>query len=155
MVILCTDVYLEAEKILQIYALRWNIECYFKEIKQNFNFLKEETGAYETHYASIHLAAMRYVLLYHISLSQSQLKYAAIRKKLNFQMELFSFAVLAWKTIKHIVNEVIDENLNKIQSRAIKEAIDDKVTAFLHRALQIDPASIKRLQAAEKQGILP
>ena len=154
-VILCTDVYLEAEKILQIYALRWNIECYFKEIKQNFNFLKEETGAYETHYASIHLAAMRYVLLYHISLSQSQLKYAAIRKKLNFQMELFSFAVLAWKTIKHIVNEVIDENLNKIQSRAIKEAIDDKVTAFLHRALQIDPASIKRLQAAEKQGILP
>jgi len=154
-VILCTDTHLEAEKILQIYALRWSIECYFKEVKQNFNFLKEESGAYETHYASIHLAAMRYVLLYHISLSQSRVKFAAVRKKLNFQMQLFSFAILAWETIKHVVNEVLDEMLKKIQSQAIKKAIDDKVTEILHCALQIDPASIKRLQVAEKQGILP
>ena len=154
-VILCTEPSIEAEKILEIYALRWSIECYFKEIKQNFGFLKEETGAYETHYASIHLAAMRYVLLYHISLSQLELKFAAIRKKLNFQMELFSFAVLAWDEIKHVVNGVLDELLEGPLAQTIMKAIDERVTEYLHRALQIDTKSIEELQYAEKQGLLP
>ena len=39
-VFLCTDVKLSDAKILEVYALRWSIEVYFKEIKQNLGFLK-------------------------------------------------------------------------------------------------------------------
>ncbi len=62
-VFLSTDDTLEAEEILEIYSLRWSIEVYFKEIKQNLGFLKEQTGDYAVHYASIHLCAIRYILI--------------------------------------------------------------------------------------------
>ncbi|MEO8426730.1 MAG: transposase, partial [Verrucomicrobiota bacterium] len=37
---LCTDLTLNNTKILEVYSLRWSIEVYFKEIKQNLGFLK-------------------------------------------------------------------------------------------------------------------
>ena len=38
---LSTDVQLGMSKMLEIYALRWGIEVYFKEAKQHLGFLKE------------------------------------------------------------------------------------------------------------------
>ncbi|MGP8239833.1 MAG: transposase [Limisphaerales bacterium] len=38
-VFLCTEVKLSETKILEVYALRWSIEVYFKEIKQNLGQL--------------------------------------------------------------------------------------------------------------------
>jgi len=35
-----TDINLDAAKILEIYALRWAVEVYFKEAKQHRGFLK-------------------------------------------------------------------------------------------------------------------
>jgi len=61
---LCTDTTLSEAKILEVYALRWSIEVYFKEIKQNLGFLKEQSGRYQLAYASVHLAAVRYLLLF-------------------------------------------------------------------------------------------
>lgn len=63
-VFLCTDLTLSDAKILQVYSLRWSIEVYFKEIKQNLGFLKEQSGRYQLAYASVHLAALRYLLLF-------------------------------------------------------------------------------------------
>ena len=62
---LSTDTRLSAQKILEIYALRWGIEIYFKEAKQHFGYLKEQTGDYAVHYASIHLCAIRFLLISH------------------------------------------------------------------------------------------
>ena len=63
-VFLCTDVALSDAKILEVYALRWSIEVYFKEIKQHLGFLKEQSGRYQVAYASVHLGAMRYLRLF-------------------------------------------------------------------------------------------
>src|SRR5258708_7459987 len=57
-VFLCTNVKLSEAKILEVYALRWSIEVYFKEIKQNLGFLKEQSGRYQLAYSSVHLAAI-------------------------------------------------------------------------------------------------
>jgi IS4 transposase len=43
---LTTDSQLDDEKILEIYALRWRIEVYFKEAKQKHGFLKEQSRHY-------------------------------------------------------------------------------------------------------------
>ncbi len=37
-----------------------SVRCEFKEAKQNFGLLAEQSGAYQYVYASVHLAAMRY-----------------------------------------------------------------------------------------------
>jgi len=72
-VFLCTDVTLSDAKILEVYALRWSIEVHFKEIKQNLGFLKEQSGRYQLAYASVPLAAMRYLLLFEAMLRSGQL----------------------------------------------------------------------------------
>ena len=77
-VFLCTDVTLTDSKILQVYALRWSIEVYFKEIKQHLGFLKEQSGRYELAYASVHLSAIRYLLLFEAMLRNGQLDYGQI-----------------------------------------------------------------------------
>jgi hypothetical protein len=46
-VFLGTDVTLKDANILEIYALRWSIEVFFKEIKQNLGFVKEQSGRYQ------------------------------------------------------------------------------------------------------------
>ncbi len=52
---LTTDPTMSLTKILEIYALRWGIEVYFKEAKQHLGFLKEQTWTFASHTASIHL----------------------------------------------------------------------------------------------------
>lgn len=50
-------------KMLEIYALRWGIEVYFKDAKQHLGFLQEQTCTFASHISSIHLAAIRYLIL--------------------------------------------------------------------------------------------
>lgn len=80
-VFLCTDLTLSDAKILEVYALRWSVEVYFKEIKQNLGFLKEQSGRYQLAYASVHLAALRYLLLFEAMLRNGQLTYGEIRDR--------------------------------------------------------------------------
>ena len=43
---LCTDTHLTATDILELYAMRWAIEVYFKEAKQHLGLLKEQSNHY-------------------------------------------------------------------------------------------------------------
>jgi len=45
-VFLCTDRGLSATEILELYAMRWAIEVYFKEAKQHLGLLKEQSNHY-------------------------------------------------------------------------------------------------------------
>lgn len=62
-VFLSTDPELDAPKMLELYAMRWAIEVYFKESKQHLGFLKEQARHYACYVASIHLSAIRFCLL--------------------------------------------------------------------------------------------
>ena len=44
---LSTELKSTAESVLMIYSLRWSIEVYFKEVKQNLGLLAEQSGAYQ------------------------------------------------------------------------------------------------------------
>ena len=46
---LTTDSQMNDETILEIYALRWGIEVYFKEAKQKLGFLKEQSRHYSAY----------------------------------------------------------------------------------------------------------
>jgi hypothetical protein len=49
--------------MLEVYALRWGIEVYFKETKQKLGFMKEQIRHYSAYLASIHLTGLRFCLL--------------------------------------------------------------------------------------------
>jgi hypothetical protein len=155
--LLCTDVDYTIEKILRIYALRWSIEVYFKEVKQNMGFLKEQTGDYVVHYASIHLAAIRYSLFFNLMLDNGSLSFGEIRSKITGKLERLSFATVLWELFKSIIHGTLDQFEQSIGGKmikTIKDAIDCTVEKFLQQALQMDDTSCQRQIKAEALGVI-
>ncbi len=155
-VFLSTDVDLCTEKIFEIYALRWSIEVYFKEIKQHFGFLREQTGNYAVHYASIHLCAIRYMLVAHRMLESGE-SFGAVRNKITKQLELLTFARLLWELFKALIYGVLDRLKNEIPEsiiEMIKRKIATSITDFLDSALQLDECYMENELKAEASGVL-
>lgn len=156
-VLLCTDTAYSPERILELYALRWSIEVYFKEVKQGMGWMKEQSGRYTTHYASIHLAAIRYLLIYSLMLDDGRLKFGEMRNRITGAIEQLGFAAVLWEFFRALLNGALNrfrQSLGKETLEAITAAIDATVEEFLFKALQIDSDSVYAQLRAEKLGIL-
>jgi hypothetical protein len=156
-VFLCTDLKLSDAKILEVYALRWSIEVYFKEIKQNLGFLKEQSGRYELAYASVHLAALRYLLLFEAMLRADQLSYGEIRDRESGRLQTLTYATLLWQLFRALIEGALEGLIRDLGRRVIKKvlaAIDQTVEGFLNQALQISPEQIAAQLKAEELGYL-
>jgi hypothetical protein len=156
-VFLCTDVTLQEAKILEVYALRWSIEVYFKEIKQNLGFLKEQSGRYELAYASVHLAALRYLLLFEAMLRNGQLSYGEIRDRDSGRLLTLTYATLLWQLFRALIEGALEELVQQLGDKVVQQvmqAIDGTVEAFLNDALQISPELVSAQLEAEELGYL-
>ena len=156
-IFLTTDLESTAEKILEIYALRWSIEVYFKEVKQNFGFLAEQSSRYQFSYASIHLAAMRYILIFETMLRSGGLSYGEVRDKQSGRLTILSYAGLMWQLFRGLIEGALDQLTGLLGDDVIakvSDAIDEAVDSFLNQALQIDPAQIDGQLYAESIGEL-
>jgi len=156
-VFLTTDLEANAEKVLEIYALRWSIEVYFKEVKQNFGFLAEQSGRYQFSYASVHLAAMRYALIFEAMLRSGGLSYGEVRDKQSGRLTILSYAGLMWQLFRGLIEGALDQLSSILGDDVIEkvvDAIDEAVDSFLNRALQIDSAQIAGQLHAESIGEL-
>jgi hypothetical protein len=156
-VFLCTDKKLSDAKILEVYSLRWSIEVYFKEIKQNLGFLKEQSGRYQFAYASVHLAALRYLLLFEAMLRQGRLSYGEIRDRQSGQLQTLTYAALLWQLFRALIEGALEGLVRDLGRKIIKKvlaAIDHSVESFLRQALQISPQQVAVQLKAEKLGYL-
>jgi hypothetical protein len=156
-VFLCTDVTLPEVKILEVYALRWSIEVYFKEIKQHLGFLQEQSGRYEFAYASIHLSAIRYLLLFEAMLRNGRLDFGQVRDQLTGQLQLLTYAALLWQLFRALIEGALDGLAQEVGQSVIEkmmQAIDQTVETFLNDALQISPAQVAANLKAEELGYL-
>ena len=156
-VFLCTDVTLSDTKILEIYALRWSIEVYFKEIKQHLGFLKEQSGRYQLAYASVHLAALRYLLLFEAMLRGGQLSYGEIRDRESGRLQLLTYAALLWLLFRALIEGVLEalvRDLGRKLIRRVLAAIDQTVEDFLNDALHLSPEQAAVQLKAEELGYL-
>jgi hypothetical protein len=156
-VFLCTQVRLSDEKILETYSLRWSIEVYFKEIKQHLGFLKEQSGRYQLAYASVHLAALRYLLLFEAMLRSGQLTYGQIRDRESGQLQTLTYASLLWQLFRALIAGALESlvrDLGRKTVQKVTEAIDQTVEAFLNEALQISPEHVAAQLRAEELGYL-
>jgi len=156
-VFLCTDVTLSEAKILEVYSLRWSIEVYFKEIKQNLGFLKEQSGRYQVAYASVHLAALRYLLLFEAMLRQGRLSYGEIRDRESGRLQVLTYAALLWQLFRALIEGALEglvRDLGRKVVRRVLDAIDQTVEGYLSEALHMIPEQVSVQLKAEELGYL-
>ncbi len=156
-VFLCTDLSLSDAQILEVYSLRWSIEVYFKEIKQHLGFLKEQSGRYQLAYASVHLAAMRYLLLFEAMLRSGRLSYGETRDRDSGRLQILTYAALLWHLFRALIEGALDGLIRALGRKTVKRvlaAIDQTVEGFLNDALQISPEHVAVQLKAENLGYL-
>lgn len=142
---LTTDTQLSTSKMLEVYALRWGIEVYFKEAKQHLGFLTEQTASFASHTASIHLCAIRYLMLVHAKLNTQGARVGDVRANIQDQLDALSFAGRLWQ----IFRAIISGSLNDFQSslgcsvEEIMKIIDNRVNDFFVKSLQLDAFTLK------------
>jgi hypothetical protein len=137
---LTTDAHLSTSKMLEVYALRWGIEVYFKEAKQHLGFLSEQTASFASHTASIHLCAIRYLMLVHAKLAGQEARAGDVRANIQEQLDTLSFAGRLWQVFRAIVSGSL-QGLQKTLGctvEAIMQVIDQRVHDFFVQSLQLD-----------------
>ncbi len=147
-VFLTTDISLEATQILEIYALRWAIEVYFKEAKQHLGFLKEQSNHYAAYIASIHLTAIRFCMLMSAKQSNGESGLAGMRSLMSNNLIDINFAARLWQVFKAIISGALNE-LQELLGDAVTlvmETIEEHIKCFFVQALQLDPKTL-RLEA--------
>lgn len=132
-------------KILEIYALRWSIEVYFKEAKQHLGFLKEQTWSFASHTASIHLTAIRYLMLVYAKREHEDLRVCDIRSQMKDQLTTLDFAQRLWQLFRALISGTIEGFKKKLGKTAevVMTAIDDRIEAFFVQALQLDAFTLE------------
>ena len=128
---------------LEVYALRWGIEVYFKEAKQHLGFLVEQTRTFTSHTASIHLCAIRYLMLVHAKLSDDGARIGELRADIQDQLNLLSFAGRLWQVFRAIISDTLDELGDTLgcSVETLMKMFDEKVGQFLVQCLQLDAST--------------
>jgi SRSO17 transposase len=147
-VFLTTDITLEPQQMLEIYALRWSIEVYFKEGKQYLGFLKEQSNHYAAYVASIHLTAIRFCMLV---IAKAQFLcdgFAQVRNELTANINAIDYAARLWGFFRALIAGALDEMkalLGDVVNQ-VMETIERHVEGFFVQALQLDSRTL-RLEA--------
>lgn len=148
-VFLCTDTHLSASDILELYAMRWTIEVYFKEAKQHLGLLKEQSNHYAAYIASIHLTAIRFCLLVIAKQTNGGESITQIRQSLCRNSTNISFAAKLWHVFRAIITGALDD-LKAILGDSVSlilDTIETHIHCFFVQVLQLDPKTL-RLEAS-------
>lgn len=149
---LTTDTSMLPHQILEIYALRWGIEVYFKESKRHLGLLKEQTNSFASHIASTHLAAIRFCMLIYAKQEGSGLTASAVRNKMVDGLVNLSFSKQLWM----LFHALIYNGLTSIKQQLgcsvdlVMGVIEENINHFFVQALQLDSFTLE--QEALNQG---
>lgn len=143
---LTTDYQLEDEKILEIYALRWGIEVYFKEAKQKLGFLKEQSRHYSAYIASIHLTGLRFCLLLFAKQEAGAAQLSKVRNDFEESLSCLNFASKLWGLFKALIAEALNEmaNLTYLEKSGVLNQIEKKVVDFFTQVMQMDNFTLRQ-----------
>jgi len=144
-VFLCTDTALTTTEILELYAMRWAIEVYFKEAKQHLGLLKEQSNHYAAYIASIHLTAIRFCLLVMAKQTQGFENITQIRQSLCRNSANISFAAKLWQVFRAIITGALDELKTILGDTVtlILETIETHIQCFFVQVLQLDLKTLR------------
>ena len=144
-VFLTTDMSMAPQRILELYAMRWAIEVYFKEAKQHLGFLKEQGTHYASYIASIHLTAIRFCLLTIGQCMHRADSVADMRKQITTNITHIDFAARLWQFFRALVSGALDDMKELLGdvAKLVMDAIELRVQRFFTQALQLDPQTMR------------
>ena len=147
-VFLSTDTKLDSQRMLELYAMRWAIEVYFKESKQHLGFLQEQARHYACYVASIHLTAIRFCLLVLAKQQHGASGVAQMRQQIVGNATQIDFAARLWCCFRALLVGALEEIKPILgdEVNLVMQAIDLHVQRFFVQALQLDPLQL-RLEA--------
>ncbi|MCG6202939.1 transposase [Psychromonas antarctica] len=143
---LTTDSELEDEKILEVYALRWGIEVYFKEAKQKLGFLKEQSRHYSAYIASIHLTGLRFCLLLFAKQEQGSARLSEVRNGFEESLSCLNFASKLWGLFKVLIAGALNEmvSLTTVEKGDVLNKIEQTVVDFFTQVMQMDNFTLRQ-----------
>lgn len=144
-VFLTTDPKLAPRKMLELYAMRWAIEVYFKESKQYLGFLQEKARHYACYVASIHLTAIRFCLLVIAKHQHGASGVAQMRLAIVGNATQIDFVSRLWGCFRALIAGAIEEIKAVLGDKAdlVMQTIDLHVQRFFVQALQLDPLQLR------------
>lgn len=147
-VFLTTDPQLAPQRMLELYALRWAIEVYFKESKQHLGFLQEQARHYACYVASNHLTAIRFCLLVMAKQQHGASGVAQMRQQFVGNATQIDYACRLWGSFRALLCGALDEltPVLGVNAALVVQTIDLHVQRFFVQALQLDPMQL-RLEA--------
>lgn len=143
---LTTDNQLEDEKILEIYALRWGIEVYFKEAKQKLGFLKEQSRHYSAYIASIHITGLRFCVLLFAKQEGDSARLSDVRNDFEESLSCLNFASKLWGLFKALITGALNEmtSLTSADKSDVLKKIEDTVVDFFTQVMQMDSFTLRQ-----------
>ena len=143
---LTTDSQLEDDKILEVYALRWGIEVYFKEAKQKLGFLKEQSRHYSAYIASIHLTGLRFCLLLFAKQEESSARLSDVRNDFEESLSCLNFASKLWGLFKALIAGALNEmaSLTIVDKHDVLNKIEETVIDFFTQVMQMDSFTLRQ-----------
>jgi len=143
---LSTDSQLSDESILEIYALRWGIEVYFKEAKQKLGFLKEQSRHYSAYIASIHLTGLRFCLLLFAKHESGAHRLSDVRNEMEENMSSLNFASKLWGLFKALISGALGEiiELSSEDKANVMAKINKTVINFFTQVMQMDSFTLRQ-----------
>ena len=144
-VFLTTDASLPPQLILELYAMRWAIEVYFKEAKQHLGFLVEQSTHYACYIASIHLTAIRFCLLLIAKHNQNASGIPQMRQLISTNVTNIDFAARLWQFFRALISGALGELKILLGDAAevVMKTIESHVQRFFEQALQLDPLILR------------
>ncbi len=143
---LTTDSQLIDEKILEVYALRWGIEVYFKEAKQKLGFLKEQSRHYSAYIASIHLTGLRFCLLLFAKHENGAARLSEVRNDFEESLNCLNFASKLWGLFKALIARALHDvaSLQSQDKIHLMDKIEQTVIDFFTQVMQMDSFTLRQ-----------
>jgi SRSO17 transposase len=143
---LTTDLSLAPQRILELYAMRWAIEVYFKEAKQHLGFLQEQSNHYAAYIASIHLTAIRFCMLATGKAQGYSDGISSVRDQIIANATAIDHATRLWHVFHAVIAGALEElktDLGDLADKVMK-TIDRHVENFFVQSLQLDVRTLRQ-----------
>ena len=104
-----------------------------------------ETRTFASHTASIHLCAIRYLVLVHAKLSDDRACIGQLRADIQDPLNLMSFAGRLWQIFRATISDTLDELGDALgcSVETLLKAFDEKVNQFFVQSLQLDAFTMR------------
>ena len=139
-IFLTTNMALSTVLMVELYALRWSIEVYFKEAKQHLGFLQEQTWTFTSHIASIHLCAVRYLMLMSARLEDDDRRVCDIRSDISDQLTFISVGRQAWEMFRYLIVSSLNQRKKTLTALTedIIQELDHQIQCFFEKSLSLE-----------------